>query len=506
MPSRLKDESQDIKGNKYVISAADFNKHDEEIRAIERSLGLKRPGVPGKGFSGAVTSNGFSSYSCPTTTCFPGIESCSVSADVFAALSTIAQRLVDIRDEMMRVASGTLAVIDPFAVGVTGIIPFPSDWNVKTLVDDIPDAVQDEEDDLQDIASIRLNSVSGLPDRGFISIINDASMMIAQDSGKIFVPGLTSLAVSGTNIYANLGVIIAGGPMTPNRFQRVIALGTNVEVMEYNGIDVANNAILNVSRRRLGSTPTRHAASDLVFPGILSLHASPSLVKIATPGGLISQIDCVVRSNGKINVAAYTSEESTTTTTTGTESIKFAIGPSVAFIFPVFGSSDTTGPASQAASLVGTENAFPLGFVTAGPWTPTGIVYAESSSDRLVFDTSLVPSAANAKVGDRIYVAFALAPPASQAGVIVEAQFLTITSVDLSVTNRVTIMSDQSFPLYSAAGSLVLILLGTPVNQTTVASYTDDTLVAYANYHAVLMRHFDPLPEFSPGNAGRCED
>ena len=64
MPSRLKDESQDVKGNEFVVSAADVNKHDEEIRALQRVIGVRPATFPGKGFSGTSLPSGFSAFAC----------------------------------------------------------------------------------------------------------------------------------------------------------------------------------------------------------------------------------------------------------------------------------------------------------------------------------------------------------------------------------------------------------------------------------------------------------
>jgi hypothetical protein len=117
---------------------------------------------------------------------------------------------------------------------------------------------------------------------------------------SVLTPRLTSLDTTDSPIYDAAGSSFTGVPRT-----RVFSLGTNVEVLFYSGRDLDNNQILNVYRRQLGTTSTRHAASDLVFKGVLGIQASPSLLK--TTGPEADAMYCLVRSNGRLDVIAATS-------------------------------------------------------------------------------------------------------------------------------------------------------------------------------------------------------
>jgi hypothetical protein len=52
MPKNTKSEADDFRFPKTVVNASDFNKHDEEIIAIEKAIGINRQEVqtiPGDG-------------------------------------------------------------------------------------------------------------------------------------------------------------------------------------------------------------------------------------------------------------------------------------------------------------------------------------------------------------------------------------------------------------------------------------------------------------------------
>jgi hypothetical protein len=104
----------------------------------------------------------------------------------------------------------------------------------------------------------------------------------------------TSLLTGQSPIY---NIASTGGRTT--RRQRVFGLGTNVEVLFYSGI--AGNALLNVQRKQSGTTSTRHAAGDLVFKGVVSVGLSPAMYK-STTGNKISDVFCVLRSNGRVDM------------------------------------------------------------------------------------------------------------------------------------------------------------------------------------------------------------
>lgn len=306
MPSRLKDESQDVKGNKHVVSAADGNKHDEEIRAIEAAIGARRPAVPGKGYSGSSSGGAFSAFACGAS-CFPGAKACGVSTDAMQAMSSLLDRLADIRDGLVLTASGVVAVRDPNVAGADGIISFPSNWPVAALAEAIADAGTTEDGELATLDSVALDDVSDMPSEGFVSVINDVSLFSLPDSEPLTVPGLTSLSSTGDDIYDE-GGLSAGASQSLND-NRVLKLGTNVEVLFYSGIDEAGKRILNVHRRQLGTSSTRHAPSDLVFKGVLAIGVAPSLVRIASVGKRIAKVDCVLRSNGRVDMLASTTDD-----------------------------------------------------------------------------------------------------------------------------------------------------------------------------------------------------
>jgi hypothetical protein len=110
---------------------------------------------------------------------------------------------------------------------------------------------------------------------------------------------LTSLDSAETPIFTSS----ASNQTTVPR-PRAFALGTNVEFLFYSGRDIPNNKLLNVYRKQQGSTSTRHGAGDLVFPGMLSVQASPT--EYLTNGGPIGAVYCLVRSNGSVTMRVMT--------------------------------------------------------------------------------------------------------------------------------------------------------------------------------------------------------
>jgi len=165
MPSNLKDETADVRGNASVVSAADFNKHDDEIRAIEKSIGV-----------------------LPLDADSPPADPCSLAG----ALSALATSLQALRDDLVETASGAVAVMDP-AAGADGMIPFPAAWST-TLVSDLDDGLT-----LAPI-DVTVADVSGMPPEGYVTIVNDMStaMTDASYSGTLgIVSPLTAYAAVG---------------------------------------------------------------------------------------------------------------------------------------------------------------------------------------------------------------------------------------------------------------------------------------------------------------------
>lgn len=321
MPARIKDESQDVKGNDFLVNASDLNKHDEEIRAMERTLGIRKPAFPGSGFSGQGSDSvsGWSSFSSFTGS-YPGI---GCVTDVYQALSNVIGMLGDIRDNHVLLGSGVVAIKDPEVTGVDGVITLPTNWPMTTLVNHIHDdgtnpldatlpiKVDDESSALPDLEYVTLADITNLPEAGYISIINDASICQYQSNLSVQPAAFTSFLVvtnpATSNIYNSNNLPLSLANLSAAAYStRAIALGTNVEILKYQGIDAPNNRILNVRRRMLGSTSSRHAPSDLVFKGKLSIIVSP-FMHVADYGAASenaggNQIDCVLRSNGKIQM------------------------------------------------------------------------------------------------------------------------------------------------------------------------------------------------------------
>lgn len=150
MPARIKNESADVDGNKFIVSGSDHNRHDSEIRAIEKLIGV--PSLPVSGFSGAI-------------------DPCSM----VNVLIRILGQLQVLRDSFIVQTSGVVAVLDEDVTGVDGIIPFPDSWSNTTLVSEVPDNSILDEEDLDPIDEIELDDVEGMSEEGYITIINDES-------------------------------------------------------------------------------------------------------------------------------------------------------------------------------------------------------------------------------------------------------------------------------------------------------------------------------------------
>jgi hypothetical protein len=288
MPSRAKDESQDVKGIKHIISSADFNKHDEEIRAIQRYLGARRPSFPASGLKVTAT---------------PGAggpaDECSVTPqDIVSVLGAIADKINRIKSEMVFVTSGIVRVKDPAYPSADGSITFPSNWPTTTLTQAISDDTTSDEDPSEDLESVELADVSDLPEEGgYVTIINDSSMITYTGGDEDLVAvGNTSLATASDPIYDQSGVSVGD---VDNK-ERVFGLGSNVEVLEYSSIDESSKLLLGVKRKRLGTSSTRHSSGDTVFKGRLSIGFYPVNYKLTDQK--MDQVDCVLRSDGRIDL------------------------------------------------------------------------------------------------------------------------------------------------------------------------------------------------------------
>ncbi len=154
LPKRLKQESVDVDGNKFIVSASDFNRHDEEIRAIEKAIGVPKLPVPGG--------------DAPD-------DSCSI----LSVLIQVAEQLKSIRDDFVYSTSGVVAIKDPDVSNIDRLIPFPTSWSVTALVSGFSGLVDSnlkDEDTLDKLDSIILDDVTGMPNEGYVTIINDVSV------------------------------------------------------------------------------------------------------------------------------------------------------------------------------------------------------------------------------------------------------------------------------------------------------------------------------------------
>ena len=120
----------------------------------------------------------------------------------------------------------------------------------------------------------------------------------------VTAPGVSSAPIIRfTSLYSEalpIYTIINTGRKT-KRKRRIFGMGTNVEILFYSGIDAPNNRLLNVHRKQLGTTSTRHGPGDLVFKGISSIQLSPFMYKVPS-AKKIAHIDCVLRSDGTIQM------------------------------------------------------------------------------------------------------------------------------------------------------------------------------------------------------------
>lgn len=300
VPANIKQESADVLGNKFIVSAADYNKHDEEIRAIERLIGIRRANFPCSltTVSGVSQGSGTGGGSC---------QPAETVADIFTAITNLVQLVENIRDNAMLVTSGTIMkhnIVYP-TTPTLGVIQFPTDWPITSMVNqDLPDARTDDEIPLDPVPFINLGDVSGMQENGYISMINDVSMMGYQTGNRIVhLPGYTSLATTATPFFAqyNINARIGGVSQLGLPDSRVFGLGTNMEIIAYYGLDTVNNRILNCQRMSLGSSATGHASGDMVFKGRCSINIGPLMYKM-NHSKVMDAIECVLRSNGGIDL------------------------------------------------------------------------------------------------------------------------------------------------------------------------------------------------------------
>ena len=176
MPARAKSEAEDAKGTRQIASASDYNVHDEEIRAIEKLVGVRKLPLSVGG-------------SVPT-------DSCSL----VGAIAMLASNFSKLRENMTELSSGAVAVKDPDILGVDGKIPFPVAW-YTTLVTDIADDSGDNNSEMLPIDEVELADVSGMPVEGYVTIINDISPALTE-----MCYGTTQKLVSLSYVYAKAGV------------------------------------------------------------------------------------------------------------------------------------------------------------------------------------------------------------------------------------------------------------------------------------------------------------
>lgn len=167
MPSRIKQEAEDVNGNQFILSGSDHDRLDEEIRAIEKILGVRGSDVP---------------------------------CTVVSMLRAIRDQLENIRDNYVQTTSGIVACsgfsgaypssgfsslmgfsgfsgTGGFSTPIDGMIRFPPDWTITALIDSIPDASTTDDAVLDPIPSLQIANFSGFSGEtgGYVTVINDVA-------------------------------------------------------------------------------------------------------------------------------------------------------------------------------------------------------------------------------------------------------------------------------------------------------------------------------------------
>jgi hypothetical protein len=148
-----------------------------------------------------------------------------------------------------------------------------------------------------------------------VVVVNpDSQSGVLPESLFVIAPGTSPVQhIRYSSLYSDnipvFEISSTGGPT--NRKGRIFGLGTNVEVLHYSGID--GNKLLNVYRKQMGTTSTRHAEGDLVFKGMTSIQLSPfsfvpELGDGSNPDDIerIAHLECILRSDGKIEMKVRT--------------------------------------------------------------------------------------------------------------------------------------------------------------------------------------------------------
>ena len=221
-------------------------------------------------------------------------------------------------NEGLKTLSFSVYGLVPTITSVSPLIVYPSGTPItitgtnfvvgaQVLVGSITNGFVSAVVDTSAVTSTNINATTGsmnMSDDGYDVVVINPDGQAAVLSKAVFVLPIgssllptaryTSLYTSENPIY---NVLSTEGKSL--RKQRIFGLGTNVEVLFYSGID--GNKILNVQRKQLGTTSTRHAAGDLVFKGVASISLSPLMYKTNT-GEKLAHIACVLRSNGRIDM------------------------------------------------------------------------------------------------------------------------------------------------------------------------------------------------------------
>lgn len=297
MPPRLKDESQDFNNSPFVINARDVNKHDEEIRSIQKFIGVASPPTMVNGFSGMGSDavGGFSSFS--SFSHIVSFSSACYPLSIKNALDDIMEKTREIRDDMVLMDSGIVVVSHP-SITTSGTISFPSHWSNTTLVSVINDDnstttimtdngdADDETNDLPVIKGIVVGDASDLPESGYITLINSATIK----------------SYSATEKYNSYTFI---EDQDANSHIRKRHLGSNVEILRYSG--KAGNILYNIRRRQFGTSSSPHLAGHILFKGRLSINVAPFsyLFNIdASTNKRSKNISCSLHANCQIHMDA----------------------------------------------------------------------------------------------------------------------------------------------------------------------------------------------------------
>jgi hypothetical protein len=215
-----------------------------------------------------------------------------VGANNIELLEDLSAALDAIKDHTVMVTSGVIAIKDPNVPSANGMIPWPTSWApyMTVLSQDVSDPSVDDEDKLEIVEALGLSDISNLDEIGSVSMINSVYTFPVEtftNNDEYMAYGFSGEALPPED----------GTAEEKTRLYRQLAMGSNVEIMDYWGVNTDDKTILKVGRKKQGTMSWTHKTGDLVFKGKLSIHVAPIMYMGAN--GFCS-IDCYVTPNGRI--------------------------------------------------------------------------------------------------------------------------------------------------------------------------------------------------------------